>query len=67
MVVADASDSLGTMAEIVTAFNAGKPVLLYRREPGTDIHPFTLYFGDRVFDDLESMVVYVFRYYAKGV
>ena len=65
LVVADTSDSLGTMSEVTAAFMSQKPVILFRRDLMSQTHPFMAYIGDREFEDVGEMAKFVFQYYIK--
>ena len=67
LVVADASDSVGTMAEVTAAHLRGKPILLYKRTNTNQVHPFMEEFADRVFekDEIGALAEYIYGYYIK--
>lgn len=67
LVVADASDSIGTMAEVTAAHLSGKPIVLYKRDNEGSIHPFMEELADRVFDqdEMGALAEFIYRYYIK--
>lgn len=58
-------DSIGTACEITTAYEAGKPILLYNQYEllHSDIHPFVWEMSDRCFEKLEDLADYIREVY----
>ena len=66
--VEDGFSSLGTMAEITTAYNHDIPIILYvDNKHNQEIHPFISEMCDKVFDDLSELGLYVADYYVSVI
>lgn len=57
--------SLGTMAELTTAYENRVPIILYNADKinRDEIHPYVNYMASKIFEDAGAMALYIGRYY----
>lgn len=60
----NAPQSLGTMAELATAYDNGIPIIGLNM-CGADLHPWQMEMCERIFEDMEDMLEYVGEFYLR--